>query len=113
MKDWEDKIMMAFYGLFGAGAGFAIFAIPLNGWELLVTKGSVKPWNGLLSLVLCTGLGFGWGIVAYKFRDREFGDSGSSFYHDEATARLFIKRVMVIATCLAALYFLWQAARRL
>lgn len=113
MKDWEDKIMMGIYGLFGAGTGFLIFTFGLGGWSYLVTKRTPEPWNGLLSLILCTGLGLGWGIVAYKFRDREFGDGASSFYHDEATATLFIKRVMVIATCLAGLYFLWQAASRL
>ena len=113
MKNWEDKIMMAFYGLFGAGLGFLIFAMPLDGWSYLFTKSPAKPWNGLGALIVCLGVGFGAGVFAYKRRDQEFGSGSSSLFQDEATATLFTKRLMVIAGCLAALYFLWQTAKRL
>ena len=113
MKDWEDKIMMAFYGLFGAGLGFLIFAMALGGAGYLFTKQRPEPWNGLGALIVCLVVGFGAGVFAYNRRDQEFGSGSSSLFHDEATATLFTKRLLVIAGCLAALYFLWQAARRL
>ena len=53
----------------------------------------------------------GWGLVSYKFSGREVGSRGSSFFRDPATAILFSKRLMVIATCLAGLYFIWQLAK--
>ena len=113
MKNWEDKIMMAFYGLFGAGLGFLIFAMPLGGAGYIFTKEPPEPWNGLGALIVCLGVGFGAGVFAYKRRDQEFGSGSSSLFQDEATAVLFSKRLLVIAGCLAALYFLWQTAKRL
>ncbi len=104
MKDLEDKIMFAFYGLFGAGLGFLIFAAAL---------GAAKPWNGLAALIICSALGGGWGLLSYKFKDREFGSGSSTLFQDEATTILFVKRLMVIATCLAGLYFIWQLAKGL
>ena len=113
MKDLEDKIIFAFYGLFGAALGFLIFAAALGGWRFLLTDRPAKPWNGLAALIICTGLGCGWGLLSYKFKDREFGSGPSSLFQDEATATLFMKRLMVIATCLAGLYFIWQLAKGL
>jgi hypothetical protein len=113
MKNLEDKIVLAVYGLFGGFLGFLIFAVALGGWRYLLTNRPPQPWNGLAALVICLVLGFGWGIVSYEFKDREFGSGGSSFYEDQATAMLFTKRVMVIGTCLAGLYFVWQLAKSL
>ena len=113
MKDLEDKIILVFYGLFGGFLGFLIFAVALGGWRFLLTNRPPKPWNGLVALILCSGLGFGWGLVSYKFRNRELGSRGSSLFEDQATGILFTKRLMVIATCLAGLYFLWQLAKSL
>ena len=62
---------------------------------------------------LCTTIGFGWGLLSYKFRNREFGSSSSAFYDGDAGGVLFAKRLMVIGTCLAGLYFIWQLAKGL
>ncbi|MCX6895728.1 MAG: hypothetical protein NTZ16_09580 [Verrucomicrobia bacterium] len=111
MKDFTDKIMFVFYGLFGAGLGFLIFMIACGGWRFVVTGHSTKPWNGAVALVVFCVLGGGWGLVSYKFSDREFGSRGSTFWDDPATAMLFTKRLVVIATCLFGVYFLWQLAK--
>ena len=111
MKNLEDKVFYAIYGLFGASLGFLIYAIALGGWRYLLIGRQVRSWNGLVALIICVGLGFGWGILSYRFKDREFDSGASHFYHDEATAFLFTKRLMVVATCLAGLYFVWQLAR--
>ena len=110
MKDLDDKIIFAFYGLFGAALGFLIFAVALGGWIFLLTDRPAKPWNGLAALIICLALGCGWGLISYKFKDREFG---SGLFQDQATSILFVKRLMVIATCLAGLYFIWQLAKGL
>lgn len=113
MKTWEDRIMFAFYGLFGAAIGFLIFAVALGGWRFLLTQDPAEPWNGLTALILCTALGAGWGLFAYQFKDREYGSGPSSLFQDQATAILLVKRLMVLATCLAGVYFVWQLARTL
>ena len=111
MKDFTDKLMFGFYGLFGAALGLMIFMFALDGWSFVFAGRASKPWNGAVGLIICCVLGGGWGLVAYKFKDREFDSDASSYFHDQATAILFAKRVMVIATCLAGLYFIWQLAR--
>jgi hypothetical protein len=113
MKDPTEKIMFILYGLFGAGLGLLIFMFALGGWRFVFAGHATKPWNGVVSLLFCCVLGGGWGLVAYKFKDRQFDSGSSSFYHDPATENLFSKRLMVIATCIAGLYFIWQLARRL
>ena len=113
MKDVTDKVMFVFYGFFGAGLGLLIFMFAFGGWMFVFTGHSTKPWNGAVALIICCALGGGWGLVSYKFSDREFGSSSSMFYHDSGTAILFTKRLMVIATCLAGLYFIWQLAKGL
>ena len=105
--------MLLFYGFFGGFLGFLIFAFGLGGWRFLLTNRPPKPWNGLVALIICLALGFGWGLLSYKFSDREFGSGSSTFYDDPATARLFARRLMVIGTCLAGLYFIWQLAKGL
>jgi len=113
MKNLEDKIILLFYGLFGGFLGFLIFAMALGGWRYLLTSRPAKPWNGLVALIICSALGFGWGLVSYKFRNREFESGESSPFENQATAMLFTKRLMVIGTCLAGLYFIWQLAKGL
>ncbi len=105
--------MFALYGLFGAALGFLIFAMALGGWMFIFTGHSTKPWNGLVALVICSTIGGGWGLLSYKFKNREFGSGPSSLFQDQASAILFTKRLMVIATWLAGLYFIWQLAKGL
>src|SRR5438874_9453094 len=85
MKNLEDKIILAFYGVFGGFLGFLIFAVALGGWSYLLTNRPAKPWNGLVALIICLALGSGWGLVSYKFRNREFGSGASSLFEDKAT----------------------------
>ena len=113
MKDWEDKLICAVWGAFGAFLGFLVFMMALGGWRFVFIGRATKPWNGPVALFICVAIGCGWGLLAYKFRHREFGSSGSSLYEDPATASLFTKRLMVIATCLAGVYFIWQLAKDL
>jgi hypothetical protein len=111
MKDFADKIMLIFYGLFGGTLGFLIFMFALGGSTYVFTGHASKPWNGPVALIIACILGGGWGLVSYKFSDREFGSGGSSFYQDPPAAMLFVKRLMVVATCLVGLYFIWQLAK--
>jgi hypothetical protein len=113
MKNLDDKIIMVFYGVFGGGLGFLIYTFGLGGMKVMVMNRAAKPWNGMLALIICVVLGFGWGIVSYKFKDREFGGGGSSLFDDQATALLFTKRLMVLLTCVAGVYFMWQLAKGL
>jgi hypothetical protein len=113
VKDVEDKIVLVFYALFGGFLGFILYAVALGGWKFLLIGRPAKPWNGLVALIICSVLGLGWGAVSYKSRNREFGSRGSNFFEDQATAMLFTKRLMVVATCLAGLYFVWQLAKGL
>lgn len=109
----EDKILYAVFGFIGGGIGFVVYAMALGGWEYLLTKRPPNPWNGLTALILCTTIGFGWGLLSYKFRNREFGSDDSTFYDDGPGGVLFGKRLMVIGTCLAGLYFIWQLSKNL
>jgi hypothetical protein len=111
--NWDDKLIGAFYCVFGGVLGFLIFMMALGGWRFVFLGHASHSWNGLLALLLCVGIGGGWGLVSYKYRDREFGGGPSRFYDDPASARLFTKRLMVIATCVAGLYFIWQLAKGL
>jgi hypothetical protein len=111
MKDFAEKLMFVLYGFFGAGLGFLIFVFACGGWKFVVTSHSTKPWNGPVALIVFCVLGAGWGLISYKYNDRELGSGTSTFSHDPATAMLFTKRLMVIATCLAGLYFIWQLVR--
>lgn len=113
MRDSADKIVFACYGLFGAGLGLLVFMFALDGWSFLFTGRATEPWNGVLALILCCALGGGWGLVSYKIKDREFNSGGSDLFYDSATAIRFGKRLLVIATCLAGLYFVWQLTRTL
>lgn len=111
MRDATDKVMFVFYGMFGALLGLLIFMFGLGGWPFVFMGKSTRPWNGLWALVACCVLGGGWGFIAYIARQRELGSSGSSLFSDQASAVLFSKRLMVIATCVAGLYFIWQIAK--
>jgi len=91
--------------------GLLIFIFALDGWWFLATGHATEPWNGFVSLFVCCGLCGTWGLVAYVLKDSEFGSGRSYFYDSPATAILFAKRVRVIATCLAGLYFIWQLAK--
>jgi hypothetical protein len=113
MKNIEDKIILMFYGFFGGFLGFLIFAVALGGWRYLLTNRPPQPWNGAVALILCVGLGFGWGLFSYKHRHVELGSGGLPRFDDEAGGSLFAKRVMVVATCAAGLYFIWQLAKGL
>ena len=111
MKDFSEVFMFVFYTLFGTVLGFLIFLCACGGWEYVFLGRSTKPWNGLFALIILCGLGSGWGFVSYKYKNREFGSRSSVFYSDPASAALFTKRLMVIATCLVGAYFIWQLAR--
>jgi len=52
MRDVEDKIIFAFYAVFGATIGFVIFAFALGGWRFLLTDRPAKSWNGLAALII-------------------------------------------------------------
>lgn len=109
----EDRIMYVLHCLFGAFIGFVIYAAALDGWQFAFTGKASRPWNGLVALLICVVIGGGWGFVSYKFSNREFGGGSSGLYEDQAGAILLAKRLMVIGSCLAGLYFIWQLAKGL
>ena len=111
MKDWEDNLIFVFYGLFGAFIGFMVFAAGLGGWEFLLLGRGDRPWNGLIALLICLIIGAGWGLLSYKLKHQEFDSGTSAFLRDEATALLFAKRLMVLATCTVTAYFIWKFAK--
>ena len=112
MKDRIDWLIVAFWGLFGGIIGTLIFTVALGGWRYLLGVGKPKPWNGLAALLILTTLDLGWGLLGYKYRNRELGAWPRAF-KNPATGMLLTKRLMVIATGLAALFFIWQLAKGL
>jgi hypothetical protein len=113
MKDAADKVVFALYGVFGGFLGLLIFMFALGGWSFVFTGEASRPWNGLVALIISCVLGGGWGLVAYKHSDVDLGSGALAFLGESGTAILFVKRVMVICTCLAGAYFIWQLARGL
>lgn len=111
MKDFADKVIIVLYAGFGAVLGLLAFMFGLGGWRLVFTGQSTRPWNGWVGLILCCLLGAGFGALAYLHGDREVGSGSSRFFQDPDTAVLFTRRLMVIASCLAAVWFLWQMAK--
>jgi len=113
MKDnaLEEKLGYAFYAVFGAGVGFVVFLMALGGWSFVFTGQASKPWNGLGALLICLVIGGGWGLVAYRYRHQELGSAAPATQEGPAAAILFSKRLMVLGTCVAGLYFIWQLAK--
>lgn len=109
----EDKFMYVLYGLFGAFIGFLVYAMAFGGWMFVFTGKASRPWNGMVALLICLVIGGGWGLLGYKFHDREFGSGTSGVYDDASTSALFSRRLTMIGTCLAGLYFIWQLAKGL
>jgi hypothetical protein len=109
---FHQRLMFILYGLFGAFLGFLVFAFALGGDEYVFAGHSSTLWVGPLGLLVCLGVGFGLGFLSYKFEYREFV-STKWLFQDQATAILFTKRLIVIAGCLAALYYMWQVAKSL
>ena len=111
MSSLEDKIIVVFYGLLGAMLAVLVFAFAFGGWEYVFTGDAKSVWIGPFGLVLCCGIGFALGLLAYKHKHRELDSGPSAFWTDGPSATLFAKRLLVIAGAVAALYFLWQLAR--
>lgn len=113
MKDFADWIICAFYGLLGALLGFLVFTFALGGWKFAFTGRATTTWKGPIGLIVCLGVGCALGLLSYKFRNREFGSNSTGLFQDGASGVLFAKRLMVIASSLVALYFIWQMAKTL
>jgi hypothetical protein len=111
VKDATDKILFVIYGLFGSVLGLLIFMFALGGWNLVFTGRATSQWNGIGALIVCCALGGGWGFVSYLLKNREFASGSSSLFRDPASAILFSKRLMVVATSIAGAYFIWQVAK--
>jgi hypothetical protein len=104
-------VMLAVYGIFGAFLGFLIYVFAWGGFRLLLAGERYNQSTEVIALLLCLFIGAGWGLFAYKYKHHEIGAAGSTFYHDQPTAILLSKRLLIIGTCLAGLYFLWQVAK--
>jgi hypothetical protein len=111
MKDATEKVVFVMYGLLGSGLGFLVFMFALDGWRFVFTGRSTAPWNGIAALIATCLLGGGWGLVSYMLKYREFASRSSPLFQDRASALLFSKRLMVIATSGVAAYIMWQVAR--
>ena len=110
MKDLDKKIVAALYPLFGAFLGFLVFTFGTGGWWFVFTGKVKSTWVGPMGPLICLVVGAVLGWIAYWQRHREF-DQVSELAQDEAGAVLLGKRIVVIISCLVALYFIWQLAK--
>lgn len=110
MKDLDKKIVAALFPLLGMFLGFLVFTFGLGGWRYTFTGRSRSWWIGPWGLLLFLAVGGVLGWLSYRHRDREIGGVGP-LAHDAPTGFLLGKRLIVIATCLVGLYFVWQLAR--
>jgi hypothetical protein len=110
MKDLDQKIVAWLHPLFGAFLGFLVFTFGTGGWWFVFTGKVRSKWVGPMGLIISLGVGAILGWIAYRHRQREFSGVGE-LAQDEAGAFLLGKRIVVIITCLVALYFLWQLAK--
>jgi hypothetical protein len=112
MKDLDERIVAACYPLFGTFLAFLVFTFAMGGWRYVFTGRPHSLLLGPLGLLLSIGIGATLGWLCYRHRHRQFDVIGP-LAHDAATGWLLGKRLIVIATCLAGLYFVWQLARSL
>jgi hypothetical protein len=112
MKDFDERIVAACYPLFGSFLAFLVFAFGLGGWRFIFTGQSQSLMLGPSGLLLNMGIGALLGWLCYRHRHREV-DVVGPLAHDAATGWLLGKRLIVIASCLAGLYFIWQLAKSL
>ena len=97
------------YGLLGSVAGLFIFIFTLNGWQYVFMGKSGSLWLGPLGVGVSLVIGFSLGLLAHQHRKKESGSGG--FHSDNASATLFMKRMIIISGALVGLYFLWQFAK--
>ncbi len=110
MKRADEIIVIVMYGLFGALLAFLVFTFGLGGWAYVFTGKPRSVLIGFPGLLLFLTTGASLGLLSYRHRHREFGGVGP-LAHDAATGYLLAKRVIVILTCLAGVYFVWQLAK--
>jgi hypothetical protein len=108
MKDLDEKIVAWLHPLFGAFLGFLVFTFGTGGWWFVFTGKVRSKWVGPMGLLISLAVGALLGWIAY--RHREFDEVGE-LAQDEAGALLLGKRIVVIGSCLAVLYFIWQLAK--
>src|SRR5712692_10534927 len=99
MKNLEDKLIAIFYAFFGAGLGLLVYTFGLGGWEFVFTAHTKSTLKGPLGLIVSLGIGAVLGLFSYATKNKEIGGRGrSSFFQDQASSVLFVKRLLVIAT---------------
>lgn len=110
MNGWDIKIVVVLYALFGSFLGFLIFTFGFGNYRYVFMGKAESMWRGSVGLFLALGIGAVLGLLAWRHRHVEFHGL-ENFTEDEAGAMLFSKRVMVLITCAAGAYFLWQLAK--
>ena len=111
MTSREEKVVSAFYGLFGSFLALLVYSVVFDGWEYVFTGDSKSLWIGPFGLIVCLVIGCALGLLSYWHQHKEFDLGLSVFWTDMPTALLFSKHLVVIAGSIAALFFIWQLAR--
>jgi len=65
--------MYILFGLIGAFLGLLVFTFALGGAYCVFGGYSSTLWVGPFGLLGCLSIGFGLGLLSYKFENREFG----------------------------------------
>ena len=110
MKDWDIKIVVILYALFGSFLGFLVFTFGFGNVRYVFLGRADSLWRGPLGLILAIGGGGIAGLLAWRHRHYEF-HGADAFMDTQANARLFSKRIMILIGCVVATYFLWQLAK--
>lgn len=109
----DEKIACSVNAAFGAAVGFAVYFLPLRGWEFLFTKRGGQWWNGWLAFLVCVGGGALIGILSYTRRhdDATVGLPSEGIYEGEGGQWLLVRRIGVIIGAIVAFYYIWQLAK--
>src|SRR5688500_18480685 len=107
MKDLDQKIVAALYPIFGAFLGFLVFTFGTGGWWFVFTGKTKSKWIGPMGLIICVGAGAVLAWLAYRTRHRELEGVENALSTLEENP-LLKKRVVVVISCVVALYFVWQ-----
>jgi hypothetical protein len=110
MKDIDQKIVALLYALFGSFLAFLVFTFALGGWRFVFTGKSMTILRGPVGLFISIALGAVLGWLSYRHRHYESGALGT-LAQDTAGGVLLGKRIVVIISCVVALYYIWQLAK--
>src|SRR5687767_14856990 len=104
MKDWDIKIVVILYALFGSFLGFLIFTFAFGNIRFVFMGKAESLWRGPLGLAVAVAGGALAGLFAWRYRHYEF-HGADAMMDSEANAMLFSKRIIVLISCVVGAYF--------